>query len=65
MDSELNMRQYCLVIRRWLWLVAGCTLLAAISAYAVSSRVAQPASEAVSEKVFVPKVANSGKARVV
>jgi len=39
MDDELDLRQYFLVMRRWLWLIVGCTLLAAISAFVVSSRM--------------------------
>lgn len=39
MDAELDIRRYYLVIRRWLWLIAGCTLLAAVSAFVVSSRM--------------------------
>jgi len=38
MDNELELRRYLLILRRWLWLIVGCTLLAAISAYVVSAQ---------------------------
>lgn len=35
----MELRQYFLIIRRWLWLIVLCTLLGAVSAYLVSSRM--------------------------
>jgi capsular exopolysaccharide synthesis family protein len=39
MESQLDLRRYFLVMRRWLWLIIGCAVLAAVSAYVVSSRM--------------------------
>ncbi|WP_376793357.1 polysaccharide biosynthesis tyrosine autokinase [Thermoflexus sp.] len=38
-EEEFDLRQYLLVLQRWWWLIVGCTLLAAIVAFAVSSRM--------------------------
>jgi len=34
----MDLKQYLLILRRWLWLIVVCTLLAAVSAYVVSAR---------------------------
>jgi capsular exopolysaccharide synthesis family protein len=39
MEGQLEIRRYFLVIRRWLWLIVGCAVLAGVSAYFVSSRM--------------------------
>jgi non-specific protein-tyrosine kinase len=39
MEGQLEIRRYFLVVRRWLWLIVGCTVLAGVSAYFVSSRM--------------------------
>jgi succinoglycan biosynthesis transport protein ExoP len=39
MESQLDLRRYFAVLRRWLWLIIGCAVLAAVSAYVVSSRM--------------------------
>ena len=39
MEEEIDLRQYFLVMRHWLWLIVGCTLLAAIAAFVVSSQM--------------------------
>lgn len=37
MEEEIDLRQYLFVLQRWWWLILGCTLLAAVVAFAVSS----------------------------
>jgi len=39
MRGQPELVQYFLVIRRWLWLIVVCTLLAALAAFVVSSRM--------------------------
>jgi capsular exopolysaccharide synthesis family protein len=39
MEDRLELRWYFSVIRRWLWLIVGCTLLLATLAFLVSSRM--------------------------
>ena len=39
MDNTVELRWVVSVIRRWLWLIVGCVLLAATSAFVVSSRM--------------------------
>lgn len=46
MEEEIDLRQYLFVLQRWWYLIVGCTLLAAITAFAVSSWV-QPIYQAV------------------
>ena len=38
-EQEIDLRCYFAVLRRWLWLIALCMVLAAVSAYFVSSRM--------------------------
>jgi capsular exopolysaccharide synthesis family protein len=39
MEDQLNVRRYLLVIRHWWWLILGCTILAALAAFIVSSQM--------------------------
>jgi non-specific protein-tyrosine kinase len=39
MEDGLDLQRYFSTVRRWLWLVVGCALLAAVSAYVVSSQM--------------------------
>ncbi|MBN1977162.1 MAG: polysaccharide biosynthesis tyrosine autokinase [Anaerolineae bacterium] len=39
MEEGLDLRRYAAVLRRWWWLIIGCALLAAASAYAVSTQL--------------------------
>jgi capsular polysaccharide biosynthesis protein len=39
MEDGLDLRRYVAVLRRWWWLIIGCALLAAVSAYVVSSQM--------------------------
>jgi succinoglycan biosynthesis transport protein ExoP len=39
MEDGLDLRRYMAVLRRWWWLIVGCALLAAVSAYVVSSQM--------------------------
>ena len=44
-EETLELRWLFAVIRRWMWLIVGCTLLALIIAFAVTSRM-KPTYEA-------------------
>jgi succinoglycan biosynthesis transport protein ExoP len=39
MEEGLDLRRYMAVLRRWWWLIIGCALLAAVSAYVVSAQM--------------------------
>jgi len=45
MVEEIDLREYIWVLRRWLWLILLCTVLAAVAAFVVSSLV-EPVYEA-------------------
>jgi len=54
----MELRQYTAVILRWLWLVLACTLIAAVSALAVSSRMTPVYSASVT--LMVQQLPTSG-----
>ncbi|MGQ9804225.1 MAG: polysaccharide biosynthesis tyrosine autokinase [Anaerolineae bacterium] len=37
MEEEIDLRQYLFVLLQWWWLIVGCTILAALAAFTVSS----------------------------
>jgi len=39
LEEGLDLRRYLAVLRRWWWLIIGCALLAAVSAYVVSTQM--------------------------
>ena len=39
MEEEIDLRQYLQVLRRWVWLILGCTVAAALAAFIVSSQL--------------------------
>jgi len=39
MEEEIDLRQYLQVLRRWVWLILGCTVVAALAAFIVSSQL--------------------------
>jgi len=47
MEEGLDLRRYMAVLRRWWWLIIGCALLAAVSAYVVSVNMTKVYSASV------------------
>ena len=52
-DETLELRWFFAVIRRWAWLIVGCTLLALVIALVVTSRM-PPAYEATTTLLVAP-----------
>jgi succinoglycan biosynthesis transport protein ExoP len=58
MEDELDLRRYFALVHRWLWLIVGCAVLAAGSAFAVSSRM--PPAYRASVTLLVQQASSAG-----
>ncbi|MDW8103023.1 MAG: polysaccharide biosynthesis tyrosine autokinase [Anaerolineae bacterium] len=59
-EEEIDLRQYLRVLRRWLWLIALCTIIAAAAAYLVSVKVIKPVYRAQVSLMVEPRASSSG-----
>ncbi len=61
--EEIDLREYVRVLRRWLWLIALCSIIAAVSAYIISARFIQPVYKAEAILMVEPSARVFGSIR--
>lgn len=59
-EEEIDLREYLRVLRRWLWLIALCTIIAAAAAYIISAKVIKPVYRAQVSLMVEPRASSSG-----
>ena len=59
-EEEIDLREYLRVLRRWLWLIILCTVIAAAGAYIVSAYFIKPVYRAEVALMVEPRASSSG-----
>ena len=62
-EEEIDIREYARVLQRWLWLIALCSIIAAVSAYIISACFIQPVYKAEAVLMVEPSAGVSSSIR--